>query len=213
MSQAVIYGPDYSTYVRTVRLCFEEKGAPYELAPVHILGGEAQDPAYLRKHPFAKVPAFQHDGLELYETDAIARYVDAVFPGKALQPADAKAAARMNQAVSIVNSYAYGAIVGKLAWQRLIVPMMGGAADESVIEASKPMVSRCLSEFERIRGNDRYLAGSEITLADLFLAPIFAYFVMTPEAADLLADHPGLQHWWSEISARPSMQATAPKMG
>jgi glutathione S-transferase len=38
------------------------------------------------------------------------------------------------------------------------------------------MVSDCVTEFERIKGGDQYLAGPEISLADLFLAPIFAYF-------------------------------------
>src|SRR5204863_4873998 len=82
----VIYGADYSTYVRTVRLTFEEKPAEYRLEHVHFLGGEAQRPSHLRRQPFGKVPAFEHDGLTLYETDAIIRYVDQVFPGRRLQP-------------------------------------------------------------------------------------------------------------------------------
>ena len=90
MATAIIHGPDYSTYVRTVRLTFEEKGARYELRPVHILGGKAQEASYLKLQPFGKVPAFEHDGLVLYETTAIIRYVDQVFPGKRLQPDDAK---------------------------------------------------------------------------------------------------------------------------
>jgi glutathione S-transferase len=213
MSEAVIHGPDYSTYVRTARLCFEEKAAPYRLAKVHMLGGETQKPEYLRKHPFGKVPAFEHDGLELYETDAIVRYVDTVFPGRRLQPADPKQAARMNQIISIVNSYAYGAILGKLVWQRLIMPMLGQATDESAIEASKPMVTRCLAEMERLKGGNAFLAGPDISLADLFLAPVMGYLVMTPEATEIMAKHPHLQAWWEQVSARPSMAATQPQLG
>ena len=133
MAVPIIYGPDYSTYARTVRLALEEKPAEYRLEPIHILGGEGQQASYLQRHPFGKVPAFEHDGFRMYETDAITRYIDQVFPGKRLQPSDARQAARMNQAISIINSYGYGSIIGKVVWQRLIVPMTGGGqGDEAV---------------------------------------------------------------------------------
>ena len=47
------------------------------------------------------------------------------------QPADVRQLARMDQMMAILDSYAYGAIVGQLAWQRLVVPMTGGSADEA----------------------------------------------------------------------------------
>ena len=36
MATPVIYGPEYSTYVRTIRLTFEEKPAEYRLEPVEL---------------------------------------------------------------------------------------------------------------------------------------------------------------------------------
>ena len=77
MAAPIIHGPDYSTYTRTVRLGLEEKGAAYELRPIHILGGES--PA-ANLQPFGKVPGFEHDAFFIYETSAITRYVDQVFP-------------------------------------------------------------------------------------------------------------------------------------
>jgi glutathione S-transferase len=214
MGIPVVYGPDYSTYVRTVRLTLEEKPAEYRLEPVHILGGEGQQPGHLQRQPFGKVPAFEHDGFKLYETDAIARYIDQVMPGKRLQPSDAREAARMNQVISLINSYGYGSVIGKVVWQRLIVPMTGGGqGDDAVVREAKPMVSRVLQELSAIKSDNRYLAGSEITLADLFMAPIFAYFTMTPDAAELLDATPGLKSWWAEISGRETMNKTQPKLG
>jgi glutathione S-transferase len=213
MATPVIYGPEYSTYVRTIRLTFEEKPAEYRLEPVHILGGEGQQSPHLQRQPFGKVPAFEHDGLSLYESDAIARYVDRVFPGKQLQPSDPRAAAQMDQVIGIINSYGYASILGKVVWQRLIMPMTGGQADDRIVQEAKPMVSLCLAEFKRIKGSNRYLAGPEITLADLFLAPIFAYFSMTPDAKELLESCSGLQSWWDEMSNRETMLKTQPKLG
>lgn len=213
MATAVIFGPAYSTYTRTVRLAMEEKGAEYRLEEVDILSGAANQPAHLARHPFGKVPAFEHDGITIYETAPIIRYVDQVFPGQRLQPADPARAARMNQVISIIDSYAYGSIIGKLFWQRAIVPMQGGQPDNSVVEQARPTIERSLAEFARLKGDDTYLAGPELSLADLFLAPIFAYLHMTPEAEGLVQAHPGLRSWWQAIAARPATQKTQPSFG
>jgi glutathione S-transferase len=213
MANPIVYGPDYSTYTRTVRMALEEKPVEYELQPVNMLGGETQSAAHLQRQPFGKVPAFEHDGFALYETSAIIRYVDQVFAGRSLQPGNARDAARMNQIIGIIDSYGYGAIILKLVWQRLIVPMTGGQGDESIVSDATPMVRRCLAEIDRIKGGDEFLAGSAVSLADLFLAPVFAYLSMTPDARELLEPHSGLRAWWDAFSKRPSMERTQPKFG
>ena len=211
MAAPIIYGPSFSTYARTARLVLEEKGVAYELRPVNIMAGEGQASDHTRRHPFGKVPAFEHDGFSLYETIAIARYIDRVFPGPSLQPSDPRQAARMDQIIAVIDSYAYGAIVGKLVWQRLVVPMQGGQGDEGIVQGSMDMVRLCLSEFERLKGSQPFLAGSEISLADCFLAPIFGYLTMTPDAEGLLQSTPGLRQWWQVMSERPSVQKTPPE--
>ena len=72
---------------------------------------------------------------------------------------------------------------GDLVIQRLVQPMLGGTADESIVEAALPEVDKSMAELERLLGDQEYLAGSALSLADLHLAPIFAYFVATPERA------------------------------
>lgn len=54
-----------------------------------------------------------------------------------------------------------------------------------------------------------FLAGPTHTLADLHAAPMFAYFITTPEAEHLLVHHPDLKRWWENIANRPSMATTA----
>ena len=161
----------------------------------------------------AKVPSFEHDGFDLYETGAIVRYVDRAFPGKALQPSDARHAARMDQIISIVDSYAYGAIVGQLVWQRLVVPMTGGQPDEAIVAASLPRVKLCLSEFERLAAGGQHLVAGGLSLADLYLAPVFAYLMGTPESGGLLADKPKLKAWWASYSQTAAMKGTEPQFG
>lgn len=209
----VVHGPSYSTYARTVRMVLIEKQVEYTLAPVNILAGEAKSGPHAARHPFGKVPSFDHDGFALYETGAIVRYVDRAFAGPALTPAGVQAAARVDQILSIVDSYGYGAMVGQLAWQRLVVPMLGGQPDEAIVAASLPRVRTTLAALEQIAGGGPFLVGSTLTLADAYLAPVFAYLSGTPEAPGLLEPAPKLRQWWASISQRPSFKDTEPQFG
>ena len=40
MANPTVHGPNFSTYVRTVRLALEEKGQAYDLNEVNIFSGE-----------------------------------------------------------------------------------------------------------------------------------------------------------------------------
>ncbi len=213
MASPIIYGPSYSTYVRATRLALEEKPAPYELSDVAMMQGVHKQDAFLKRNPFGKVPAFEHDGLKLYETSAIIRYIDRAFSGARLQPSDIKRLAHMDQVISIVDSFAYGCIIGKLVWQRIVTPMTGGTPDEAVIKDGMPQIKLCLSEFERILGDGTWFGGAAISLGDLHLAPLFAYMTMAPEGGDLMKPHQRLAAWWQRMSARPSMAKTQPKFG
>jgi glutathione S-transferase len=213
MAKPVIYGPAYSTFARTCRLALEEKGADYDLVEIDMLSGEHQKPAYLARQPFGRVPAFEHDGLELYETDAITRYIDAMFEGVALVPADAVGRARMAQAISIINSYGYAAMIGQIFIQRVLMPMLGNSTDEEAIAAAVPRAETTVAALDKLIDGNAYLVGDRLSLADLLLIPIYDYFVQVTEGKKILAKAPNLQRWWDTVRARPSVQKTRPALG
>jgi glutathione S-transferase len=213
MAKPVIYGPAYSTYARTCRLALEEKGADYDLVEVDILSGANTTPEHLARHPFGKVPAFEHDGLELYETDAITRYVDEAFEGLDLQPPDAAGRARMAQAINIIGSYAYPAMISQIFVQRAVRPMTGGTADEDAIAAAIPQAETAVAALEKLIDGNAYLAGDRLSLADLLLIPVYDYIAQTPEGQNMLAKAPNLQRWWDTVRTRPSVAKTRPALG
>lgn len=213
MADPTVYGPAFSTYVRGVRLALEEKGVAYNLEEVDILAGANKQASYLARQPFAKVPAFEYDGFALYESQAIMRYIDAAFDGPALQPADTRARARMDQALAIVDAYAYPAWISGIVIQRVIVPMVGGETDEAVIEAALANAETSVGVFDAMLGEADFLAGGDLSLADLHLAPIHDYFRATPEGERLLAGADNLARWWQAMSARPSVVKTTPDLG
>jgi len=211
MSDPVLYGPAYSTYARAARLALEEKGVTYKLVEVDILKGDGQSPAHLARHPYGKVPTLEHDGFTVYETGAVERYIDDALPGPKLTPADPKQRARMNQVIGLIDSYAYQPSVLGVAVERLVKPMLGAKTDEAMIAKSLPEAEKAMREIERLMGDNPFLAGPTLSLADLHLAPIMAYFSMTPEGEKALQAMPKLAAWWARMKDRPSMAKTAPK--
>lgn len=212
MSKPTLYGPALSTYVRSARLALEEKGVDYNLVEIDFLQGPM--PAeQIERQPFARVPAFEHDGFQLYETTAICRYVDEAFDGPSLQPGTVQERARMNQIISILDSYTYPCTVGQLVIQRLVMPMLGNQPDEAAIAEALPEIGNCMNTLAALRGNNTYLAGNQLSLADLHFAPIYDYFRNTPESGPILEKNPGLVDWWNEMSGRASLQNTPPLPG
>jgi glutathione S-transferase len=119
----------------------------------------------------------------------------------------------MAQIICIIDSYTYGPVLGQIVIQRLVVPMMNGTPDEAAIEAALPAARKALGVLEGLIGNQPFVAGSALSLADLHLAPIIAYFSGTPEGESVLADTPNLRRWFDSISARPAFANTAPQFG
>jgi glutathione S-transferase len=211
----VLHGPAYSTYARTARLVLEEKGARYELREVDILKGEGQAPAHLARQPFGKVPALDHDGFVLFETFAIARYLDEVLPDPRLQPEDVRRRARMTQICGVLDSYGYGAMIGAVFWQAAIVPMQGGTPDRAALEQGLAMAGKVLDVLEGLaaEGGEFLCGGGQVSLADLFLAPILDYFAMTEAGRGALAERPRINGWWQRMAQRPSVVKTRPQLG
>ncbi|PPR17427.1 MAG: hypothetical protein CFH40_02633, partial [Alphaproteobacteria bacterium MarineAlpha10_Bin3] len=106
-----IIGIPRSNFVRTVRMAAHEKGVAYTLNPAMVHSKEVK-----AIHPLGLVPAMRHDGLELAESQAIARYIDTAFDGPPLVPLDPRAAAPVNQWVSMV-----AASVDQLLMRRYVV--------------------------------------------------------------------------------------------
>jgi glutathione S-transferase len=210
MAKPIVYGPAYSTFVRTVRMALEDKAADYDLVEVDIFSGAVKEPAHIARHPFGKVPAFEHDGLMLYETDAITRYVNEAFEGPDLEPADIRDRALMNQVIGVINCYAYPCMVGQIFIQRAVMPMLGNDSDEAAIDAAIPEAQKCIAVLEQAIGDKTYLAGDGFSRADLLLIPVYDYLSQTPEGARLLEAAPKLNRWWDRVAARPSVEKTRP---
>ncbi|HVS23314.1 MAG TPA: glutathione S-transferase family protein [Gammaproteobacteria bacterium] len=208
MNEVVVYGVPGSPFMRSVLVALEEKHAPYRIEP--LAPGAQRSAEYLRLHPFGRVPAIRHDGFELYETQAILRYVDAAFAGTALQPREAEAIGRMNQAIGINDWYLFPRVARVIVFERIVGPVLfGKTPDEQAIAGALPDARLCLGELDRLLGGSMYLAGADFSLADVQLAPQIEYLAATPEGATILAGT-ALCAWLARVAERASMRATLP---
>jgi glutathione S-transferase len=206
MSDITVYGVPGSPFLRAVQVGLEEKHVPYRLSA--MAPGEHKSEAYLSKHPFGRIPAFQHGDFNLYETQAILRYLEDIFPDPPLVPADPRAAARMNQIIGINDWYFFPKAAVVIVFQRIIGPVFRGlTADEGVIAEAMPMARTCIAELDRLLGGQPFLAGDVLSIADVMLAPQLDFLAETPEGKSLI-DGTRLKPWLERMNARPSMQAT-----
>jgi glutathione S-transferase len=208
MGRPIVYGPAGSTYVWSARLALAEKGVAHELVEVGF--GQHREEPHLSRHPFAKEPAFEHDGFALYETQAILRYIDEGFPVAPLQPTDLHQFSRMNQIIGIVDAYAWPSIAAGVLFNRMLAPRLGLPVDEAAITAALPRARLCVAEISRLMGDDPYLAGERVSLADLMVIPLFYYFGRLPEGEAPLAEYPNIRPWMRRMEERQSFQVTKP---
>lgn len=208
MSEFVVHGHPASPFLRSVCLILEEKGAAYRIQ--QVAAGEMRGEAHRARHPFGRIPVLEHGGYALYETQAILRYIDALLPRPALQPTDPQAIGRMNQIIGINDWYLFPLVARVIVFQRIVGPaLLGLKPDEAAIAAAVPDARLCFGELNRLLGRQSFLAGEQLTLADLMLAPLLYYLAATPEGGAILRDTP-LLAWLERMNGRASMKATMP---
>ncbi|MEK9281420.1 MULTISPECIES: glutathione S-transferase family protein [unclassified Bradyrhizobium] len=204
MSEVIVYGFPRSTFVNIVRLVLTHKDVAYTFQDLEPVMGKSE---HLALHPFNRVPIFRHGDFIVYETSAIVSYIDEAFNGAPLTPHDPRARARMNQWISVVNSYVYPYMIYHMTHERLVFPELGIASDEKVVAHALPKVETALTIVERELGHGQdYLLGSEVTLADFFLLPSTFAFSLTEEGKVMYPKYPAFCRWRERMESLPTTQ-------
>jgi glutathione S-transferase len=176
-----------------VRWALEEVGASYEvklLAP-----GDQDTPAYRAWHPFGKVPAYEEDGLRLFESGAIVLHI---AQDTALLPADRAARSRVTAwVIAALNSVdpdiiALGDIdhfAAEEAWGKQRRPAL-----ETMLKTRLNAVAAHLA--------DRDYLVEQFSAADIVMITILRVLRHTT----LVADIPALRAYRDRCEARPAFQ-------
>jgi glutathione S-transferase len=187
-----------SAYLWTVMHVADEKCVSYDLAPLAY-----RSPEHLKLHPFGKMPVLQHGDFFVYESAAIAHYVDRAFDGPALQPPGAKGQAHVLRWVSIVNAYVFP-VMNRFMKERLVRPNYGAKPDLDFIAAAREPLLLQMRLIDEAVTKSAFLVGDAVTLADSFLLPHLLFFGRTPEGAQLLARAEAASAWLQRMTSRKS---------
>jgi len=205
MAKVEIFGLPRSTYTRVVRLVCEEKGIDYELTAV-----PPHSPTVTAIHPYGKIPVMRHGDFALFESKAIATYLDRHFPGARLIPDEPRLAALTEQWISLVNGVMDGTLIRTYVLAYVFPKGADGTPDRRAVDAVIPTMRAQLQLLDKTVAETGFLVGDAVTLADLYVLPILYYLRQFPESAQALAEATHLTAYYDRLSTRPGFQNTMP---
>lgn len=204
-SRVHILGPTFSSFVRSVMLCCEEKGISYE-TKFEIDGKplSLNDDTHLQYHPFGKIPALIHGEHTLFETATICRYLDATFEGPALQPDNMYQRSKVDEWAAALSIYVDKAIVRQYLLEFAFPKGPNGQVRLDKVAAAEPAVAQMLGIVETQLGDNDFICGDAYTYADAILTPMLDYLAGTPNASKLMPENSHLMHYVSRMRKRSS---------
>ncbi len=205
MASVEIFGVLPSTYTRTVVMACEEKGVDYKLTPA-----PPHSPRAAAISPVGRIPGIRHGDFELCESNAIALYLDRVFPGPKLIPDDARIGALTEQWISMVNTPMDQALVRTYLFSYIFPKTADGKPDRAAIDGVLPTVMQQLEVLDKAVAKTGYLAGDSYTFADINLMSILGYLTKLPESGPAIAKTKHLSAYYERNAARPSFKNTVP---
>ena len=188
-----------------VRIVCHEKGVEYTLDPQMPRTRNVRAVS-----PTGKVPAMRHGAVILWESKAIATYIDRIFPGPRMIPDDPVQGALVEQWVSFVNSSLDPLAIRQVVLSYVFPTGPDGQPDRTAIDPCIPRIARLFDTLSKALEDREFLVGRSFTLADADLLPILSTLRAVPEGPDLLKGAPVVASYLARHLQRPSMIATEP---
>jgi glutathione S-transferase len=196
-----IWGRASSSNVQKVLWCCAELDIVYERTDWGGPFGGNQDPEYLKLNPNGLVPTVIDGDLVLWESNTICRYLAATRNGERLYPKDPAARTHverwMDWQLSVVAPP-----MGQLLFG--LVRTKPEARDPAAIEgARRRALSAWMIVDDEIRDRGPYLAGKELSLAEIVLGTqIYRWFAFPIERPSL----DNLSAWYDRLRERPGFK-------
>lgn len=227
----ILYNAAFSTCSQKVRICLAEKGLPFEEKRLNLAKREHLTPDYLALNPNGVVPTLVDDGKVIIDSSVICEYLDEVYDGPALSPADAAARAKMRAWMRFVEEVPTAAVrvpsfnraflhrfdgqdretflrqeadirpLRKQFYRRMGPEGFGRSDVEASLEQLQRTARRIASMVQESGGP--WLLGDTFSVADIVVLPLI------DRTDDLGLDHiwadlPEVRRWLDACRARPS---------
>jgi glutathione S-transferase len=196
-----LYGIGISFNVSKVRYCLNYLDLDYEWVQTNPMQGENQTKEFLKISPTGKIPAIEVDGVAIFESNAINKYLASKYRS-GIYPSD------LEQRVKVDAWMDYGAIhianaMGRVLFNRILAPMIGKEVDENSLKTGLEFLAQYLPICDRQLAKNKYLAGDKLSLADINLLAI----VDPAEMAQIdLSPFPNVVKWRNDLKAQDFYQ-------
>ncbi|KAF5350537.1 hypothetical protein D9756_008511 [Leucocoprinus leucothites] len=205
-----LYGWFSSAPALLIALILHEKQVPFEWVEVDLPKGEHKKPEFIANNPFGQVPTIDDDGFIMYQSRAIARYLDEKYPNQGTQlfPKDLQKRALVDRATwaELSHFYRYGV---PILFEVLNKRFFSLETNPNTVEEAKKNILAKMDVYEDILSKQKYLTGEELTLADIVHIPVASRLV-EEAGVDLGEGRPNVQRWLNELTNRESWQKVKP---
>ena len=185
----ILHGFAYSNYHNIVKHTLMLKDIPFEEHVVY-----PGTPELMAVSPMGKVPAMTTEsGTALSESSVLVDYLEDAYPQNPLYPDDADARAKVRQIMKVSELYL------ELPARRLLPAVLGNVEiPEATLDEVRATLERGVAALQSLAKFSPYVAGANLTLADVYLRYSIAIPKMVGPSQldwDIVAAVDGLSRW------------------
>jgi len=193
-----VWGRRNSSNVQKVLWLVGELGLEHEHIPAGGPHGRLNDPEFRRLNPFGLVPAIDDDGVAVWESHAILRYLAERHGGMRFWP-DVTTRARIDPWMDWHQSAFQPAFMGGLFWGYFRTPEP--QRNWPAIRQATANCARLLEFVDAQLAERSFLGGDDLTLADIPLgSAMYRYLTLDLARPEL----PNLLRWYDRLTRRPA---------
>lgn len=170
---------------------------PHNSNVVDLIGGQQRTKEYLAMNSMGQVPLIRDGEYVLAECQAILAYLHGSRHCPDSQyPADLKKRGLVDRHL---HWYHTNIRLGGMLFRKMLIdPLRGNSVSQESIEETKSILQKSLQQMEEWLGTQTYVAGNELTIADL---GSHAYCVQVAAVGYDLTSYPKVTEWTNRINA------------
>lgn len=200
MSTLILYGRSTSFNVQKVLWFLAELETPFEHIQYGGRHGGLDGESFSELNPMRKVPVLEKGRDVVWESHTILRYLAAVFGAGHWHPEDPYQRSLVERWMDWSQTH-FQPVFMKTFWGFYRVPP--AKRDMPEVMASMGECLKCINRLEHQLGDQAYLLGDQLTLADICTGAILYRLTTQGLKVEL---PPAVQGWYERLQQRPGYQ-------
>jgi glutathione S-transferase len=193
-----VWGRANSSNVKKVLWCLEEAGVDYERIDIGGAFGRLDSPQFMGMNPNRQIPVLEDDGLVLWESNPIVRYIGAAYTPGGLYATDPKARAKADKwmdwcSINLAPHYSTA------LWTLIRTPP--DKRDLTALTAAVDAGNKLLGIADAALADQPFLSGETLGLGDVPLGVLADGWLTMP------IERPAFVHltaWHDRLLSRPA---------